>query len=135
MALQTVTLELPENIYLRLQQAAHATKQSLNNIILRAVEMGSPPDRHDVPAEYQADLAALDHLDDNALWRIARGVQQETDFVQYDDLLDKNKNGMISDEECRRLAELRTESDRFMIRKAHSAALLRWRGHKMPPMQ
>ncbi len=135
MTLQTVTLELPENIYLRLQQAAHATKQSLNNIILRAVEMGSPPDRNDVPAEYQADLAALDHLDDNALWRIARSVQQETDFVQYDDLLDKNKRGMISDEERRRLAELRKEADCFMIRKAHAAALLRWRGHKMSPMQ
>ena len=135
MTLQTVTLELPENIYLRLLQAAHATKQSLNNIILRAVDMGSPPDWKDVPAEYQADLAALDYLDDNALWRIARSSQHDTDFAQYGDLLDKNKNGTISDEECRRLAGLRTAADLFMIRKAHAAALLRWRGHKIPPMQ
>ncbi len=132
--LHTVTVQLPENIYLRLREAAHATKQSLNNIILRAVEMGSPPDLHDIPAKYQADLAALDHLDDNSLWLIARSIHQETDFVQYDDLLEKNKNGTISDDESRRLAELRTEADRFMIRKAHAAALLRWRGHKMLPI-
>jgi hypothetical protein len=135
MMLHTITLQLPENIYLRLREAAHATKQSLNNIILRAVAMGSPPDRDDIPAEHQADLAELDRLDDSALWRIARSVHQETDFVQYDDMLDKNKSGMISDQEHRRLAELRTWADRFMIRKAHAAALLRWRGHKMPPMQ
>ena len=135
MMLHTITLQLPENIYLRLRQAAHATKQSLNDIILRAVEMGSPPDVEDVPAEYRADLIGLDHLDDNALWNIVRNVRQEADFSGYDELLDKNRDGTVSGEERRRLAELRAESDRFMLRKAHAAALLRWRGHKMLPVQ
>lgn len=133
--LHTITLQLPENIYLRLRQAAHATKQSLNDIILRAVEMGSPPDVEDVPAEYRADLIGLDYLDDNALWNILRNVRQEADFSEYDELLDKNRDGTVSGEELRRLAELRAESDRFMLRKAHAAALLRWRGHKMIPVQ
>ena len=39
----TITLELPENIYIRLQQAARATKQSLNDMLLRAIQTGSPP--------------------------------------------------------------------------------------------
>jgi len=36
------------------------------------VQIGSPPRWDDAPAEFQADLAALDRLDDKALWYIAR---------------------------------------------------------------
>ena len=72
---RTVTLQLPENIYFRLQQAAQATKQSLEEISLRALQAGSPPDWDDIPAEFQADIAALDRLDDAALWRMARSKQ------------------------------------------------------------
>ncbi len=133
MASHTITLELPENIYIRLQQAARATKQSLNDMLLRAIQTGSPPGWEDVPAEFQADLAALDRMDDRSLWRIAGSRQPESDFVRYQALLDRNRNGTISDAEAAELAELRTESDRLMIRKAHAAALLRWRGHQIPP--
>ncbi len=132
MTSHTITLELPESIYIRLQQAARATKQSLNDMILRAIQTGSPPGWDDVPAEFQADLAALDRLDDRSLWRIAGSRQTGADFVRYQALLDRNRNGTISDAERRELTELRIESDRLMIRKAHAAALLRWRGHQIP---
>lgn len=134
MELHTITLQLPESIYFRLRQADQATKQSLNDILLRAVKIGSPPDWEDLPAEYQADLKALDRLDDNSLWRIARSRQTNASFKQYDDLLDANRKGSISDEERIKLSELRNVADRFMLRKAHAAALLRWRGHQIPPM-
>ena len=52
---------------------------------------------------------------------------------QYQQLLDKNANGTISDTERSTLSALRTESDRFMLRKAHAVAVLRWRGHQIPP--
>ncbi|MCP4106717.1 MAG: hypothetical protein GY749_14465, partial [Desulfobacteraceae bacterium] len=55
MSSRTITLQLPENLYIRLQQAAQATKQSFDEIVLRAVRAGSPPGWHDVPAEFQAD--------------------------------------------------------------------------------
>ncbi len=133
MTLRKITLNLPESIYIRLQHAAQATKQSLDQVILQAVRTGSPPGWGDIPAEYQADLAALERLDDNSLWRIARAHKAESDFDRYQDLLDKNRNGTISDSERIELNNLRAESDLFMIRKAHAADLLRWRGHKIPP--
>ena len=133
MNLQKVTLDLPESIYIRLQQAAQATKQPLDQVILRAVQMGSPPGWDDIPAEYQADVAALERLDDGSLWRIARSRQTNVDFDRYQDLLDKNREGTISDAERQELRDLRAESDLFMLRKAHSAALLQWRGHSIPP--
>ena len=89
----------------------------------------------DVPAEFQADLAALDRLDDGALWKIARSRQTEGEMARYTELLDKNANGILSDGERAELSGLRTEADRFMLRKAHAAVILRWRGHQLPPAQ
>lgn len=133
MTVQNVTVSLPEDVYLRLEQVARGTKQSLADVLLYAVKVGSPPSWEDVPAEFQPDLAALDRLNDEALWQIARGRQTEDEMVRYQELLDKNANETITETERLELTNLRIEADRFMLLKAHAAALLRWRGHQLPP--
>ena len=133
MSTQAVTLQLPEDLYLRLQQMAQATHQSFDEVLLRAIQVGAPPSWEDAPAAFQVDLAALDRLDDDALWHIARSRQTEADMTRYQELLDKNANNTISDAERAELTRLRTAADRFMLRKVHAAALLRWRGHRIPP--
>lgn len=130
---RTVTIQLPENLYLRLQQTAQATRQPLEEIFLRALQVGSPPTWETAPAEFQADLAALDRLDDAALWRLARYRATPSRLDHYQTLLDKNANDALSVEERAELTQLRTEFDRHMLRKAHAAALLQWRGHQIPP--
>jgi hypothetical protein len=135
MTTRTVKLRLPESLYIRLQQAADATRRPLDDILLHAVQVGSPPMWDDAPAEFQADLAALDRLDDEALWCIARSRKSDTEMERYQELLDKNANGTLAAEEREELVKLRIEYDRFMLRKAHAAALLRWRGHQVPPAE
>ena len=95
--MQTITLQVPDNIYLRLQAAAQATKQPFDEIFLQAIRIGSPPDWEDVPSEFQADIAALDRLDDKALWRAARQKHTEAEMKIYQELLDKNSDGTISE--------------------------------------
>lgn len=133
MTIQNITLPLPEHLYLRFEQAAKATRQSVTDVLLHAVEVGSPPGWDDVPAEFQADLAALDRLDDKALWQIARSQQSDAEMDRYEDLLHRNANEGLTPTEQHELAQLRHEADRLMLRKAHAAALLRWRGHQLPP--
>ncbi len=133
MATQAVTLHLPEALYARLQQNAQATHQSFDEVALRAIEVGAPPSWEDAPTEFQTDLAALDRLHDDTLWRIARSRQTETEMTRYSDLLDQNANDVLSDADRVELTQLRTQANRFMLRKAHAAALLRWRGHHIPP--
>lgn len=128
----SISLQLPDRLYQRLVNTAQATQQPLEAIILRALEVGSPPDWDDVPEPFQADLAALDRLDDAALWTIALGRQSETQFTRYDELLDRNREARLTDAEQVELAHLRTQADRFMLRKAQARALLRWRGHHVP---
>ncbi|MEI2609312.1 MAG: hypothetical protein V9G20_11850 [Candidatus Promineifilaceae bacterium] len=72
MTIQNVVLPLPESLYLRLQQTAQATRQSLTDVLLHAVQVGSPPNWEESPAMFQADLAALDRLDDESLWHVVR---------------------------------------------------------------
>ena len=130
---QDVTLPLPEALYLRLKQTAQATQQSLTDVLLHAVQIGSPPSWENAPVAFQADLAALDRLDDEALWRTARSHRTEADTVRLQELLDKNANDQLTEAERTELTQLHTEADRLMLRKAHAAALLRWRGHTIPP--
>ena len=130
---RTVTMQLPENLYLRLQQTARATRQSLEATMLRALQVGSPPAWETAPAEFQADLAALDRLDDASLWRIARTRATSAPMDRYQALLDNNAKQTLSAEERQELTQLRTDLDRQMLLKVHAAALLQWRGHQIPP--
>ena len=54
-------------------------------------------------------------------------------MVRYQALLAKHSSDTLSDAERAELTHLRTAADRFMLQKVQAAALLRWRGHHIPP--
>lgn len=128
---ESITLQLPDRLYQRLTNTAQAIQRPMEEVIVRALEVGAPPDWDDVPAEFQADLAVLDRLDDAALWQIARSHKTADDMTRYDELLEHNQDGTITDAERLELTSLRREADRFMLCKAQAAAILRWRGHQV----
>ena len=81
----------------------------------------------------QADLTSLDYWDDDSLWAVAKAKKTKSDMQRYEELLVKNANGTLLASEKEELAALRHEADVFMLRKAHAAAILRWRGYTIPP--
>jgi hypothetical protein len=128
----TITLQIPDLIYQRLVNTANATGRSIEEVMIHALKVGSPPDWDNVPDEFKADLAALDRLEDEALWTIATAQKAAEEMTQYDELLERNQNGILSQAEKLELIEWRSQADRFMLRKAQAAALLHWRGHHVP---
>ncbi len=88
---QTLTLQVPDTVYRRLVDTARATKRPLEDIMLRVLEVGSPPIWTDVPEEFQADLAALDKMEDEALWTITYSQMSEelaeraTELLEFTD--------------------------------------------------
>lgn len=130
--LAEITLKIPEILYQRLVNTARATQRPLEEVILHALQVGSPPTWDDVPEEFQADLAALDKLDENTLWQIVQSRKTSADMERYNILLEKNSNGTLSEAERLELMALRHETDLFMLRKAQAAVLLRWRGYSVP---
>ena len=53
-------------------------------------------------------------------------------MARYDELLERQQDGALSDAEQTELRTLHAEVDRFTLRKAHAAVLLRWRGRQAP---
>lgn len=129
---ETITLQIPELLYQRLVDTARATNRPLEDVTLHALKVGSPPDWTNVPDEFQVDLAALDRLENEALWKIAQSYKSAAEMERYSLLLDQNQEGMLTDAERAELTALRAESDRFMLLKAQAAALLHWRGYQIP---
>ncbi|NJN92033.1 MAG: hypothetical protein HC833_25760 [Leptolyngbyaceae cyanobacterium RM1_406_9] len=133
----TVTLQIPDLIYQRLVNTANATGWSLEEVMLHALKVGSPPDWDNVPDEFKADLAALDRLEDEALWKLATARKTSEEMARYDGLLDRNQDVGLTQVEQMELMELRLpqrgncsvpQADRFMLQKAQAAALLHWHG-------
>jgi len=128
----TVTLQIPDLIYQRLVNTANATGRSLEEVMLHALKVGSPPEWDNVPDKFKADLAALDRLEDEALWKIATARKTAEEMARYNELLEHNQDGSLTPIEQLELMELRSQADCFMLRKAQAAALLHWRGHHVP---
>ncbi|KPQ32434.1 MAG: Uncharacterized protein family (UPF0184) [Phormidesmis priestleyi Ana] len=128
---ETVSLQLPEKLHQRLVNTAQAMGRPLEAVILHAIAVGSPPNCDDVPEEYQPELAMLDKLEDSALWQIARAQKSRADMERYDELLEHNRESRLSESEQLELLRLRQESEQFMLRKAHAASILKWRGHQV----
>ena len=77
---ETVALRLPKELHHRVAAAAAATRRSLEEILLHALRIGSPPARDEAPPEHQAELAAL------AVHDGARTVDEAVDAVyQWND--------------------------------------------------
>jgi hypothetical protein len=91
----------------------------------------TPPEWGDVPKEFQPDLQDLDTLTDEALHQLASASKIESELDRYEDLLELNAAGSLSILEQQELKSLRRESERFMLRKAQAAVLIRWRAYKV----
>jgi hypothetical protein len=125
---ESITLQIPDPLYPRLASTAQATHRPMEDVI-HSLQVGSPPAWDNVPEEFQSDLAALDRLEDKALWKIAQARKANSEMTHYETLLQKNQDHTLSDIERTELTALRVEGDRFMLCKAQAAAILRWRGH------
>ncbi|NEO86243.1 MAG: hypothetical protein F6J87_18595 [Spirulina sp. SIO3F2] len=129
MMAEMLTLKVPDTMYRRLADTAQATQRPLEDIVLRVLEVGSPPLWSDAPAEFQADLAALDKLEDAALWQWVHGRMAASQTQRFEELLERA--GELTPEQQQELLRLQDEADRFMLCKAQAAAILRWRGHSV----
>ncbi len=127
----TVTLQIPDTIYHRLQVQAIARSQPLEEILVHALNVGSPPEWNDVLVEFKADLAQLDTMSDEALLTLLQEQKTIADFDRYDELLELKSDRSLLPIEMNELRRLRKESDLSMLRKAQAAVLLKWRGYSV----
>ena len=129
-----LTLRLPEPVIRRLQEAAAASRRSLEDIAAQSLEGNLPPSLASVPVDMQDELMALQSLSDEALLAAAQTQIPPGQQSRHLTLLDRNSEGGLSAGELVELAGLREEADRVMLRRAHAWSILRWRGHSVPSL-
>ncbi|MFN8487221.1 MAG: hypothetical protein U0350_06485 [Caldilineaceae bacterium] len=130
--MQTVTLELPENIYQQFQRMALLTHQQVEEVMLQTIHGNLPPAFSDLPPALQQELASWVTLDDETLWRLTQETLPATYMRLQQKLLLKNEAGTLTDKERAELTRLRTVTDHFVLRRSTLLALLKWRGYSLP---
>ena len=133
MVSQSLTLHLPDHIYRRLKRVAQTTRQPMEAVAYQSLQANLPPLIEDVPDEWRGDLIEFEQLDDEALWKIAQEQLLKTQWERHQELLQRNQDGVLTDDERGELTRLRTAADRFVFRKSYALALLKWRGHAIFP--
>lgn len=88
----------------------------------------------DLPPAVQAELQAMEHLSNEALWAIARSTANDDKIALYDLLIERRNAGTLTTEGRRLLTELRDEADALMHRKAHAYSLLQSHGYTLPTL-
>jgi hypothetical protein len=126
-----LTLELPEDVYEHVRRAARGMNQPVEKALVDIVRAATPSLER-VPAEYRADLEAMEDLVDGELWDILRTHPTPARQLRLERLLDKDRRGELTDRERRALGELRSDGDRLMLRRSYAALLLKYRGHRVP---
>jgi hypothetical protein len=133
MAARTITVTIPERLYVQLQAAAHSSAQSLDTVIAQSLERTIPAHLLSLlPTELQAELNAMEHLSDAALQAIAFSIAPAGRATQLDALSSLKREGAITHEQLELFQTLRNETEALMVRKAHAFVLLKSRGHNLP---
>src|SRR5260221_7125170 len=90
-----IVLTLPEDISARVHQIAEANSQTVEQVLVDHLKTLSAP----LPLDEQAELNALHHLSDDALWTIAREQMPEEVQARARELMEKNSVRTISEPE------------------------------------
>lgn len=129
----TVTLELPDAIYLPARRMAEAAQRPVADMLVDALQASLPP-LEGLPPALASELVGLEKLDDEALWQVMLSQVPANRQRRLHRLLRKNKTQKLTESERAELTALQTEADRIMLRKARAAVLLRFRGRRLPTL-
>ena len=129
-----IPIPMPELLYHRLQRLSELTRRPLESLVVQTLNVHIPHLPEDLPEDVQAELIALEKLDDDALWHVANSKVTPDQRAEYGRLLDKKRLGRITTSEQAMLDEHYQEGDKLMLRKAYASVLLKWRGHKLPTL-
>lgn len=129
MAVQAVTVNLPDPLYERLARRASKSHRTVEAEIVDAVSTSLPTEPDELPADMAEALAALHLLDDEDLWRAARQRLAAEKAAKIEEIHLKRQSEGLSALETDALVALMKEYTRIMLVRSRSAALLKQRGH------
>jgi hypothetical protein len=131
MAGQTVTLHLSDELFQRFSDVAATTKQPLEAVLYQTIQNNLPPSLGDLPSALQAEVAPLLTMENQTLVALAHKPLPAKQW-RHQQLLTKAQQESLLPEEQAELAQLRTLTDQFVLKRSYALAILKWRGYSLP---
>jgi hypothetical protein len=123
MAENLVTINLPESIYQRLEQAATRLSKPVDAVLVETLD-AALPGNDGLPPELATEIKAVEQLGKAELQQLITTDMVPDDQEALDGLLDTQSSRSLTPDETIQLEKLRREYERVLLRKARAFALL-----------
>ena len=131
MAVDAITIHLPDGLYRRLERLASLTQQPLEGLIVKTLSSSLPPLPDDLAPAFRDALLALEALSDDELRQVADATMPEAAYERLSALRDERRERPLISNEQAELDRLSQDADTLVLRKAYAAVLLTWRGQRL----
>ncbi len=129
---QTVSVELPEDLYERLCETASAAARSVQDVVMASIAISLPPLEKDLPPEVRSELGPMALLSAEELREMSRLSLDQDRQTRLESLAQLQKKQALSDAEQAELDELVEQAQRVMLQRAEARRLMALRGHPIP---
>jgi hypothetical protein len=134
MAVQPITLNLPETVYEQIRRAAGAAQRPVDEVLTEAV-MAVAPVVDSAPEELRTALAHMAYLNDAALWQAARATMPTEQRERLEALHHRQQRQSLTAEEQAEERALLTLYRETLLLRAQAAVLLKQRGYDVSDPQ
>lgn len=128
MTLQTVTVNVPELLYTRLESRARQSNRSVEAELLDVLATAVPVS-DELPVALADAIAPLASQTDAELWQAARSRLDPEQAEHLEVLHWKRSETSLTEQERQALADLVQQYEKALLVRAQAAALLKQRGH------
>lgn len=122
-----ITVRVPEKLYQRLSQRAHQTQRALEDELLATMTTGLSVN-DELPSGVEDELAQLDVLSDELLWRIAHSRLTPLQANKLERLHIKAQRQPLTATERKQEQTLVHKYERLLLLRSRAARLLKDRG-------
>ena len=130
MAVQNVTVRLPDKLYDQIKHRAQRMQRSVEEEVA-AVVAEAVPTQDDLPVGISSELEQLAFLTDEELWRAAQSRLAASENQRMQALMLKRQRDGLSQREQSEAERLVQRSNRIMLVRAQAAVLLKDRGYEV----
>jgi hypothetical protein len=103
-------------------------KQPVEAVLVNIIKAATPS-LEKVPAQYRAELEALEGLPDEELCSVAESAIESRDQRRMARLLEKKRRAELTERDEQALMAMHDAADRLMLRRSYAYLVLKYRGH------
>jgi hypothetical protein len=129
MSRRSVTLEIPDDLYEKVQQVAQASERSPEAILLESLDVLFQ--QPSATASIDRLLSELPHYSDTQLWAVVNRQLPWPQTLRLRELSGCGKQGALAEKEQTELNGLIDQVDRYMLLRSEALTLLQQRGHEI----